>query len=105
MTIERVMVPAEATEQTQDQEQNEVLTEEKSWMDDITIPVPLNEFLKLKKKINKIENKRRKIAEDRNYQRSEKWRIVGLLEEKEKAYDALKADYQKLLGINEDDAK
>lgn len=103
MTIEKVMVPAETPDQ---EEQNEVLTEVTTdWKEDITIPVPLNEYLKLKKKINKIENKRRKIEEERDYQRSEKWRIAGLLEEKEKAYDALKADYQKLLRINEDDAK
>lgn len=103
MTIEREMVPAETPDQ---EEQNEVLTEVTTdWKEDITIPVPLSEYLKLKKKINKLQNKCKKIAEERDNQRSEKWRISDLLEKKEKSYDALKADYQKLLGINEDDAK
>ena len=86
-------------------EENEVMveqTEEKKpkWTDDIYINIPLTEFLKMKKKISKLQNKCKKLKKEVNEQRSEKWAAQD-------ERDRIKADYQKVLGINEegDDGK
>lgn len=70
------------------------------WARDIKIEVPLNEFLKMKKKISKLQNKCKELEKKADDQRSQRWKI-------ESAYDKLKADYQKVLGITEegDDGK
>ena len=70
------------------------------WTDDIFINIPLTEFLKLKKKISKLQNKCKELEKKADDQRSQRWKI-------ESAYDKLKADYQKVLGITEegDDGK
>ena len=70
------------------------------WARDIKIEVPLNEFLKMKKKITKLQNKCKELEKKADDQRSQRWQI-------ESAYDKLKADYQKVLGIKEegDDGK
>ena len=86
-------------------EENEVMveqTEEKKfdWARDIKIEVPLNEFLKMKKRISKLQSKCKELEQKADDQRSQRWKI-------ESAYDKLKADYQKVLGITEegDDGK
>jgi predicted RNase H-like nuclease (RuvC/YqgF family) len=82
-------------------EEKEIELEEKAeqkkekWTDDIYINVPLSEFLKLKKKINKLQNKCEKLKKEADEQRSEKWSLHD-------SYVKLKADYQKVLGINEE---
>ena len=70
------------------------------WARDIKIEVPLNEFLKMKKKLSKLQNKCKELEKKADDQRSQRWKI-------ESAYDKLKADYQKVLGITEegDDGK
>ena len=70
------------------------------WARDIKIEVPLNEFLKMKKKISKLQSKCKELEKKADDQRSQRWKI-------ESAYDKLKADYQKVLGIKEegDDGK
>ena len=70
------------------------------WARDVRIEVPLNEFMKMKKKISKLQNKCKELERKADEQRSQRWKI-------ESAYDKLKADYQKVLGINEegDDGK
>lgn len=65
------------------------------WARDIRIEVPLNEFMKMKKKISKLQNKCKELERKADDQRSQRWQI-------ESAYDKLKADYQKVLGINEE---
>ena len=65
------------------------------WAKDVKIEVPLNEFMKMKKKISKLQNKCKELERKADEQRSQRWKI-------ESAYDKLKADYQKVLGINEE---
>ena len=78
------------------------IAEEKKfdWARDVRIEVPLNEFMKMKKKISKLQNKCKELERKADEQRSQRWKI-------ESAYDKLKADYQKVLGITEegDDGK
>ena len=84
-------------EKPEDKIMNEVeIPEEKKfdWARDIRIEVPLNEFMKMKKKISKLQNKCKELERRADDQRSQRWQI-------ESAYDKLKADYQKLLGIEE----
>ena len=71
-----------------------------AWARDLKIEVPLNEFLKMKKKISKLQSKCKELEKKADDQRSQRWKI-------ESAYDKLKADYQKVLGITEegDDGK
>ena len=66
------------------------------WARDIRIEVPLNEFMKMKKKIAKLQNKCEKLKKEVDEQRSEKWAVQG-------ERDRIKADYQKLLGIKKDE--
>ena len=79
----------------------EVETPEKNrtWKEDITIPVPLKKFLKMKKKINNLESEVKKLKDDSTNESLKRWKIENELKEKEKAYNELKVDYQKLLGI------
>ena len=65
------------------------------WTDDIFINIPLTEFLKMKKKISKLERKV-EIEHDKYW---DEWRKNDKLEN---AYFKLKADYQKVLGITEE---
>ena len=65
------------------------------WAKDVKIEVPLNEFMKMKKKISKLQNKCKELERKADEQRSQRWKI-------ESAYDKLKADYQKVLGITEE---
>ena len=51
MTIERVVVPANVETPEQNMVEPKIETPEKKWTEDITVPVPLNEYLKMKKKI------------------------------------------------------
>ena len=82
-------------------EEKEIKLEEKAeqkkekWTDDIYINVPLSEFLKLKKKINKLQNKCEKLQKEVDEQRSEKWSLHD-------SYVKLKADYQKVLGVTQE---
>lgn len=75
------------------------------WAKDIRIEVPLNEFFKLKKKIGKLKNKIKELENEVADERHKKWQKDDELQEKQKAYDALKADYQKLLGIDSEEGK
>ena len=86
-------------EKPEDKIMNEVETPEEKkfdWARDIRIEVPLNEFMKMKKKISKLQNKCKELERKADDQRSQRWKI-------ESAYDKLKADYQKLLGIKKDE--
>ena len=103
MTIEKVVVPAEVETPEQNTVNPKIETPEKKfdWARDIRIEVPLNEFMKMKKKISKLQNKCKELEKKADDQRSQRWKI-------ESAYDKLKADYQKILGIDEqkgDDGK
>lgn len=86
-------------EKPEDKIMNEVETPEEKkfdWARDIRIEVPLNEFMKMKKKISKLQNKCEKLKKEADEQRSEKWAVQG-------ERDRIKADYQKLLGIKKDE--
>ena len=72
-----------------------VETPEKKWTDDIVINVPLAKFLKMKKKISKLEHK----VEDLRSENLKEWHKRT---DAENALKALKADYQKVLGITEE---
>ena len=72
-----------------------VETPEKKWTDDVLVPVPLTEFLKMKKKISKLEHK----VEDLRSENLKEWHKRT---DAENALKALKADYQKVLGITEE---
>lgn len=65
------------------------------WTDDIFINIPLTEFLKMKKKISKLERK----VDDLRSENLKEWEKRN---KAENALKALKADYQKVLGINEE---
>ena len=85
-------------EKPEDKIMNEVETPEEKkfdWAKDVKIEVPLNEFMKMKKKISKLQNKCKELERKADEQRSQRWKI-------ESAYDKLKADYQKVLGITEE---
>ena len=84
-------------------EEIEIPEKEREWTEDITIPVPLSEFLKMKKKISKLQNKCEKLKEEATEQRHLKWAKESELTDKCKAYDELKADYEKLLGIGSEE--
>lgn len=68
---------------------------EKKWTDNVIVPVPLTEFLKMKKKIMKLQNEEKKTSDMR-------WKAEFENIELKKKYEALKADYQKVLGISEE---
>lgn len=69
-----------------------------NWADTVQITIPLSEYFK---KVRKIEKLKRKVKEN-NDKYWDEWRRAN---EAERAYKALKADYEKLLGVKEDDAK
>ena len=69
-----------------------------SWADSVQITIPLSKYFKLVKKVEKLK---RKVKEENDRYWNE-WRRAN---EAERAYKALKADYEKLLGVKEDDAK
>lgn len=73
---------------------------ERKWSEDITIPVPLNEYMRLKKKVLELKQE---VKE----QRSDKYDYMNKALNAEEALEELKKDYQKLLGITEkgDDGK
>lgn len=68
---------------------------EKKWTESITIPVPLDEYLKMKSKIKKLKYQ---VTEYRN-KRYEEFRRAEDYKDK---YEAIRADYQKVLGISEE---
>ena len=72
-----------------------VETPEKKWTDDVLVPVPLTEFLKMKKKIMKLEHEKKEITEKRWAVELEKCNL-------QKAYSEMKKDYQKVLGVKEE---
>lgn len=69
-----------------------------NWADTVEITIPLSKYLKL---VHKSEKKKRKVKEE-NDKYWEQWRRAN---EAEKALANLKADYQKLLGIKEEEGK
>lgn len=101
MTIERVVVPAEVETPEQNMVEPKVETPEKKWTEDITIPVPLNEFLNLKEKIMELEQnvKDAKAEEMKEFSRRM---------EAERTITQLKDQIKEMLGIEEkkgDDGK
>ena len=76
-------------------EEVKVETPEKKWTDDVVVPVPLAEFLKMKKKIMKLEHEKKEITDKRWEAELEKGNL-------QKAYNEMKKDYQKVLGIKEE---
>lgn len=76
-------------------ENAKVETPEKKWTDDVLVPVPLTEFLKMKKKIMKLEHEKKEITEKR-------WAVELEKGNLQKAYNEMKKDYQKVLGIKEE---
>ncbi len=72
-----------------------VETPEKKWTDDVVVPVPLTEFLKMKKKIMKLEHEKKEASDKRWEVELEKCNL-------QKAYDDMKKDYQKVLGITQE---
>ena len=72
-----------------------VETPEKKWTDDVVVPVPLTEFLKMKKKIMKLEQQNKEITDKRWEAELEKGNL-------QKAYNEMKKDYQKVLGITQE---
>ena len=101
MTIERVVVPAEVETPEQNAVNPKIETPEKKWTEDITIPVPLNEYLKMKKKIMKLEQnvKDAKDAETKEWSKRR---------QAEETIAQLKDQIKEMLGIEEkkgDDGK
>ena len=72
-----------------------VETPEKKWTDDVVVPVPLTEFLKMKKKIMKLEHEKKEASDKR-------WEVELEKGNLQKAYNEMKKDYQKVLGIKEE---
>ena len=77
----------------------------RNWMESVKVPVPLNELMKFKDRIYAIQNelaaaeRELKKADDKYW---EQWRRANKAED---ALQELKADYQKLLGIDEEGEK
>ena len=72
-----------------------VETPEKKWTDDVLVPVPLTEFLKMKKKIMKLEHEKKEASDKRWEAELEKGNL-------QKAYNEMKKDYQIALGIKQE---
>lgn len=79
---------------------NEVETPEKNkrWTDDVVIPVPLTKFMKMKTKITKLETKVKEAD-------SKKYDYMRQAMDAEDKYKRIKADYEKLLGIDKEGEK
>jgi hypothetical protein len=79
---------------------NEVETPEKNkrWTDDVVIPVPLTKFMKMKTKIAKLENKVKEAD-------SKKYEYMRQAMDAEDKFKKIKADYEKLLGIDKEGEK
>ncbi len=69
-----------------------------NWADSVEITIPLSKYFKLVKKVEKLKMK----VKENNDRYWEQWHRAN---EAETAYKTLKADYEKLLGVKEDDAK
>ena len=84
-------------ERPEDKIMNEVETPERNrdWMESVKVPVPLTEFLKMKKKIMKLEHEKKEASEKR-------WAVELEKSNLQKAYNEMKKDYQKVLGIKEE---
>lgn len=101
MTIERVMVPAEVETPEKNAVEPKIETPEKKWTDDVTIPVPLTKFLKMKEKIFKLEQE---VEKAKNMEMKEFSRRM----EAERTITQLKDQIKEMLGIEEqkgDDGK
>lgn len=101
MTIERVVVPAAVETPEQNAVEPKIETPEKKWTEDITIPVPLDEYLKMKKKILTLKQnvKDAKDAETKEWSKRR---------EAEETIKQLKDQIKEMLGIDEqkgDDGK
>lgn len=72
-----------------------VETPEKKWTDDVVVPVPLTEFLKMKKKIMKLEHEKKEASD-------KKWAVELEKRNLQKAYNEMKKDYQIALGIKQE---
>lgn len=101
MTIERVVVPAEVETPEQNAVEPKIETPEKKWTEDITIPVPLNEYLKMKKKIMKLEQSVKDA-------KAEEMKEFSKRRQAEETIAQLKDQIKEMLGIEEkkgDDGK
>ena len=72
-----------------------VETPEKKWTDDVVVPVPLTKFMKMKTKIAKLENKVKEAD-------SKKYEYMRQAMDAEDKFKKIKADYEKLLGIDKE---
>lgn len=75
-----------------------VETPEKKWTDDVVVPVPLTKFMKMKTKIAKLENKVKEAD-------SKKYEYMRQAMDAEDKFKKIKADYEKLLGIDKEGEK
>lgn len=101
MTIERVVVPAEVETPEKNAVEPKIETPEKKWTEDITVPVPLNEYLKMKKKIMTLKQK----AKDAKDAEMKEW---SKRREAEETIKQLKDQIKEMLGIEKqkgDDGK
>lgn len=76
------------------------MDEEKSyeWLKDQTITVPVEEFINMRLGWEEVKRQRDDMFH-------EKWEWRSKYDELKNAYETLKADYQKLLGIKEEEGK
>ena len=74
------------------------MDEEKSyeWLEGQNITIPVEAFINLRLELAKA-------VQDRTDAIHEKWEIRDTLDDLQKAYDKLKKDYQKVLGVEEGD--
>lgn len=84
-------------EETKVEETKAVEKVKSNWADTVQITIPLSEYFK---KVRKIEKLKRKVKENDDKYWDE-WRRANAAE---KALKALKEDYQKLLGMKEGEA-
>ena len=86
---------------------NEVETPERNrdWMESVKVPVPLNELMKMKDRIFELEKAIDEKERENKEESSKYWEQWRRADAAEKKYETLKADYQKLLGIEEEGEK
>ena len=94
-------------EKPEDKIMNEVETPERNrdWMESVKVPVPLNELMKMKDRIFELEKAVDAKERESKEESSKYWEQWRRADEAEKKYNALKKDYQKLLGMDEEGEK
>ena len=94
-------------EKPEDKIMNEVETPERNrdWMESVKVPVPLNELMKMKDKIFELEKALDASGRELKKVDDKYWEQRSKTSKAEEKYEALKKDYQKLLGIDEEGEK